>query len=124
MNDSADRAEQRLARLLAATAFLGADLAVLHPVVAVVLALVAATAACDDARLKQGAGDVRVVFGLAADNPSRRLANIGTVEVQPNALGEFLHVLLAQTVVRALSACFGAVVASLDTADQELPIEV
>jgi hypothetical protein len=88
------------------------------------LALVPAAAAYRDARLKQGAGDVRVIFGLSADDPSRRRAHVRTVEIQANALDEFLHGLLAQAVVRALGARLGAVVASLDTADQELPIDV
>jgi hypothetical protein len=113
-----------LARLLAAAALLGADLAVLHPVVAVQLALVAAAAACGDACPKHGASDVRVVSGLAADDPSRRRAYVRTVEIQANALSEFLHALLAEAVVRALGARLGAVTASLYTADQELPIDV
>jgi hypothetical protein len=113
-----------LACLLAASALLGADPAVLHPLVGVVLALLAAAAADHDAGPKQSTVDVRVVFGLAADDPFRRRAHIGTVEVQPNAPGELLQVFLAQARICALGARLGAVTASLDATDQGLPFEV
>src|SRR5687767_2208802 len=115
---SGDRGEQLLARPLAATALLGADPAVLHPMRGVDLALVGATAARLDACSEHCAGYLCVIASSAADDASRRRTDVGAVEVQPNTGCELLDVFLAEAVVRALGARLGAVGARLDTADQ------
>ena len=98
--ESGDRLEQFLAGLLAAAALLGARAAVLHAVLGVLLALVAAAAARGDARLQHRAGQVGVVLGLPADDALGRRADVSAVEIQADALGQLSRV--------KRSACFGA----------------
>jgi hypothetical protein len=76
----------------------------LDPVLGVVLAFVAGAPAGGYAGLNNSARDVRVVLRLPADDVSGRRAHVGTVETQPNALDEALHVLFAQGLVGALRA--------------------
>ncbi len=116
--------EKLLARPLAATALFGANLAVLHAVLSVLLALVAATATHGDASLQDGARDIRVVLGLATDDSSCGSAHVSTVQVNADALGQVLNISLTEAVVGALRARLRAVVTRLDTAHQQLLVDV
>jgi hypothetical protein len=70
---------------LAAPAGLGAHSAVLvHP--GMLLALVAAALAGDNAGLQEWLDDVSVVLGLAADDPDSSAADVGALQAQPDAL--------------------------------------
>src|SRR5439155_6894313 len=89
------RREQAPARLLAAPALLGADLAVLHHL-CVALAFITTALARGDARLQQRPGQVGVVLGLSGDDPAHGATDIGAVQVQADALGETLEVALRQ----------------------------
>src|SRR4051812_47225280 len=118
-----DPGEQLLARLLAATALLGAAPAVLHSVGGVDFALVGAGAARRDARSEHGARDLGVVARPAADDAPRCRADVGAVEVQADAGCEVLDAFLGEAGVRALGARLRAVGAGLDAADEQVGIE-
>ncbi len=88
--------------------------------VGVLLALVAARATCRDTSLQLRSDDAPVGLCLAQDEPPRRLADIGTVEVQADAPDERIEVLLfAETGVGARGARLRAIEASLDAFEQE-----
>src|SRR5215208_7841870 len=80
------RGQQVVAGLLAATAGLGAEPAVLvHP--GMPLAFVPAALADGHTRLEHRPGHVGVVLGLTADHPQRSRADIRAVQAQTDALG-------------------------------------
>src|SRR5579859_6485273 len=82
------------AGLLAASAGLSADPAVLH--IGMPLALIAAALADGYAGLQQRPDEAGVVLRLAADHPCGGGADIDAVQAQPDAPDHLGHVLLAQ----------------------------
>ena len=109
---SRDRREDVVAGLLAVTASLGARSAVLI-VGGVVLALVAAQTASLGARLKGGPRHLRLEGRLTGEDPTRGIAHVCAVEVEPDAAGEGLGVVLAEAGVRASCATLSTVEAGL-----------
>jgi hypothetical protein len=109
---SRDRREDVVAGLLAVTASLGAHPAVLI-VGGVVLALVAAQTASLGARLEGGPRHLRLEGRLTGEDPTRRIAHVSAVEVEPDAAGEGLGVVLAEAGVRASCATLSTVEAGL-----------
>jgi hypothetical protein len=106
---SAHLGQQLVARLLAAPTRLGADAAVLHAVLSVLLALVATALAglheCGD-EVPAGIG---VVLGLARHHVRGSRAAVRAVEVQPDALDEAGDVRFRKTCIRAGGAGMAAV---------------
>ena len=88
-------AEHLLAGLLAVSAGLGADLAVLvHLGVAV--ALIAAALARLGADLQHRLGQIGVVARVPRQHPARHVADVGAVEVGADALAQLIDHVLAQ----------------------------
>lgn len=58
--------------------------------------------------------------GTSGSDPSRDVANVGTIQVQPDALGQRCHLLLAQARVSAGRTCLRAGIALLDAADERV----
>ena len=104
-----DRGEDVVACPLAAAASLGAHPAVLHAVLAVLPALVAANAARLGARPEGCAGRPGLEGRLAGEDPARGVAHVGAVEVEPYAAGQRLGVVLPEAGVGAGCAALGAV---------------
>src|SRR6266511_2399170 len=119
---SPDRCQHLLADLLASTAHLGAHAAMLMHL-RVSLTLVTAYLARLRARLYDRSGQVPVVPGLPGEQPGRRLAHVGAVQVQPRALDQVGDHLLAQVRVRACGACLPALQAGVDTTRQQLLVQ-
>src|SRR5205085_3423837 len=115
--------EQLTARLLAAPTRLRADPAVLV-MVCVALTLVAAALTCLRAGFDDRARHVRVVFRLPRGHPTGGGADIRTVEIEPDALREHLHVLFAEAGVGAHRAGLRAGVALVDAAGQDVSVDV
>jgi hypothetical protein len=109
---SRDRREDVVAGLLAVTASLGAHPAVLI-VGGVVLALVAAQTASLGTRLEGGPRHLRLEGRLTGEDPTRGIAHVSAVEVEPDAAGEGLGVVLAEAGVRASCATLSTVEAGL-----------
>jgi hypothetical protein len=84
----AQAGEQIVARLLAAAACLGADLAVVV-LVGVARAPVTTGFARGGTRLEGGPGDVGVVAGVARGRRGGRVADVGAAGVCSDALGQF-----------------------------------
>ena len=96
-------------------AFFGTLLACLGAPLAMIDLVLAALRAAGFANLRANAADILHKPRIPAHKGRSRPADLGAVFVQPNALGHFLHVLLAQagvgTVLALLStayACFDA----------------
>lgn len=102
------------ASFLTATARLGADPAVLHAVLGVLSTLLAAGPTGSDAGLKLGRDHIPIGFGLPRDNVACRGADIGAIQVEPDAAHQHLHLLLTQAGVGAHLAGTGAVVAGFN----------
>jgi hypothetical protein len=118
----AHRREQIATRLLAATANLRADAAVVM-VRRVALALHGARTTRDDARLDRCPDDAQIDFGLAGQDAADAVADVGAVEIEPDGPGQVQRVRLAKTGVRAAGAGGGTVVAVVNTAQQQVPIQ-
>src|SRR5689334_17788267 len=87
--------EQIATGLLTAAANLRADAAVVM-VGGVPLALLGARTTGDHARLERGADDSDVGFGLTGQHSADAVADIGAVEIEPDAPDELRHVRLAK----------------------------
>src|ERR671914_206010 len=114
--------EQIAARLLAATANLSADPAVVM-VGRVTIALLGAGTTRDNARLDRCTHDTELGLGLTGHDPAGRVAHVGAVETEPNAPHELGHVRLAEAGVRAAGARGGTVEALVTAAHEEVPIK-
>lgn len=114
-------AQERLARLLASTAGLGAHPAVLV-VVGVALALRSTAPAGIPARRERGAGEVGVVTGLARQDAAGGVAEIGAPEVGGDATPELTHRLLPEARVCTCGAGRHAVEARLDARGERLRV--
>ena len=118
----AHRREQIATRLLAATADLRADAAVIM-VRRVALALNGARTTHDDARLDRCPNDAQIDFGLAGQDAADRVADIGAVEIEPDGPDQLQCVWLAKTGVGAAGARGGTVVAVVNTAQEQVTIQ-
>ena len=116
-----DRGDQVAAGLVAATADLGADAAVLV-VGRVLLALVGAGAAGYRARFDRRAEDAEIGLGLPAEDSAGGTAGIGAVEAEANAADQLLYVRLAEVGVGAACARSRAVDALVDTAQKQVAV--
>lgn len=112
---------QLVAGLLAAAACFGADAAVLHAMLAVLIALVAADLAGRCAGFEGGADHLRLRGRLPGDDPAGGVTDIGAVQVEPDAAVEHLRFLLAEAGVGAGSTGLGTVEASLAACSEGLP---
>jgi hypothetical protein len=65
-----------------------------------------------------------VVLGLTGDNPAGRLADVGAIQVQPDAPAQLGDRLLCKTSVGAGSADLGALEAPRETAGQGVTVEL
>jgi hypothetical protein len=117
-----DRGDQVPACLVAATADLGADAAVLV-VARVLLALVGAGAAGHRAPLDRRAEDAEIGLGLPDEDSAGGIAGIGAVEAEANAADQLLYVRLAEVGVGAARARSRAVDALVDTAQKQVAVE-
>src|SRR5699024_10350330 len=109
---SADRGQQLGAGLLAATASLGADLAVLVHA-RMLLALLGAGLARRLTGLEQCTVEGIVLARLTGQDSAGRLADVGAILVQADALGQLRHLVLGQAGVRAGGTGLGALEAGL-----------
>ena len=89
----------------------------------VALALFGARTAHDDARLDRRSDDAQIDFGLAGQDAADAVADVGAVEVEPDAPGEVQSVRLAKAGIRAGGARGGTVVAVVDRAQQQVAIQ-
>ena len=117
-----ERCDQVVAGLIAATADLGADAAVLV-VGRVLLAFLGAGAAGHCARLDRRAEDAEIGLGLPDEDSAGGVAEIGAVEAEANAADELQYVRLAEVGVRTARAHSRAVDALVDTAQKQVAVE-
>ncbi len=80
--------DERVTGLLTGSAGLSTHTTVLHAVLSMSLALVTAKAADGRAGLESGRDDLRLQCCLARDDAARCVAEIGTIEIEPDAAGE------------------------------------
>lgn len=102
-----------LADLLASLAGGPADTAMLVHL-RMLLAFLAADTAGDDTGLKLSPQKLGDRIGLAPEDARGGLAYVGAVEVEPNALGQHLHLLFSQAGIGAKGAGVGALHAGID----------
>ena len=117
-------AAERVARLLALAAGLGADAAVRHCVGVVPLALLTADAAGCCARLAGGGSEWSRERGLAGADAPGRVAQIGAVAIAAEAAGEPHGVRPTETGGGAGGAGLGAGEAGADAGDQRVGASV
>ncbi len=84
----------------------------------VLLALITANAAGFGARLERRPSQPGLEGRLAGDDPARGVADVGAVEVEPDAAGERLGVILPKAGVGAGGAALGTVAAGLNALHQ------
>src|SRR2546423_3628952 len=84
------------------------------------VALLAADITGERAGIEHSHGDFAVVPGAARDHGAGRGADIRAIEIEPDALDEGLHVLLAKARIHAGGAALRAVAAGLDTAGERI----
>ena len=72
------------------------------------------------ARLQRGDDHLLVASGPASSDAARSYADVGAVEVQPDALPKVSNHLLGQACVSARGAALGAAVALLDAANERI----
>jgi hypothetical protein len=88
----------------------------------VAIALLCASATCDNTGLERGAYNADIGLGLTGHDPARRVAHVGAVKVEPNAPHELGHVRLAEAGVGAAGARGGTVETLVDAAEEEVAI--
>jgi hypothetical protein len=104
---------------LAAFAALGADAAMfVHPGMG--LAFLSADAARHRTSFQRNADDALVRARPTASDFSCRLAHVGAVKIEPNALCEFENLLLSKASVRTRNAGLRTIKTLFDAADQGL----
>ena len=119
----ADRYDQLVARLLAATTDGGAD-ATVFVVRGVAIAFLGTGKAghrtgFDDPPHQPGIGR-----GLPRDDPAGCLARVGAVEVEPDTAAELGEVALAETSICAGGTAGGAIEALLDATQEQVAIQL
>lgn len=92
----------------------------LHPLLAVTLALLRTCVTSLDAGADDGTQRARVLLGLSTHDSAGGLADVGAVEIGADALVQGRDVLLAQACVRAGRARRRAVVTGLDATREEM----
>ena len=117
-----ERGEHALAGLLAATACLGADAAMLHAVRSVVFTLVAAGLADYRTGLQQGARDGYLECGLSCQDAHRRRADVGAVEIEPDAVDTCQDLRLSEAGVGAGATGLRAVVTGVNAGNERIAI--
>jgi hypothetical protein len=117
----AHRGEQFAACLLAAATNLSADAAMVV-MRRVEIALLGASATCDNTCHDCGAYDPNIGLGLTGHHPPGRVAHVGTVEVEPNAPHQLGHVILAKACVSAAGARDGTLETRVNAAQQDVTI--
>lgn len=117
--NAADRLNGLLAGLFAATARFCTDAAVLM-LGRMTLALLGAQAACNAARFENGNQRALVAACPAGRNASCGVADIGAVEIEPDALTQHLDFLFSEARVSAGGTGLRAVVAFFDTPHQRV----
>src|SRR2546423_13790170 len=121
--DSKD-CDQRPAGLLAAPAGLLADFAVHHPHLRVELALGPADVAARGAGLQRRPGQLPVEFGGPGDDPTRRLADVGTVHTEVDTPAQVRNTLLGNAGIGAGRARLGAADTFVDARGKRVGIDV
>ncbi len=114
---SVNRADGLSAGLLAASAGVGADLAVLVHF-GVARTFLGAEFAGGRARLDHLAQQILIRPGATGSQTSRHLAYVGAIHVEPDALPELIDHLLGQAGVGARDAGLGAGVTFVDAANE------
>src|SRR4029453_2262857 len=120
---SAKTAQQVDAGLLATAAGFGADAAMLMHA-GVGFAFCGAACAGDTAGLQEGSGDVGVVAGVPGQHRAGRAADVGAVQVGPDALRQLRNHVLAEAGVGARRTGFAASEARMDTGRPLLSINI
>jgi hypothetical protein len=110
--------DEFVAGLLTVPARLGADAAMLHAVLSVHLALVAAKSASGRARLESGRDQLRLERRLPRHDVTGGIAEVGTVEVEPDAARERFRVALSQTCISARRTGLRAVETGADAVQE------
>jgi hypothetical protein len=101
----------------AAAARFGADAAMfVHP--GVLFAFLGAQSACRRADIQHSADHLFVRSGTPRRDPPGDVADVGAVQIKPDALGERFHVVLGQASVGTGRASLSAGIALFDAADQ------
>jgi len=90
----------------------------------VLLALGAAGAARDRAGFKLAADQTPIRLGLPRQQPARRVADIGTIEVETDATNQHLQILLGETGISAGSAGLRTLKAGLDALRQRAEVHL
>jgi hypothetical protein len=117
----AHRGEQFSTCLLAAATNLSADTAVVV-MCRVEFTLLGASTTCNNTCLDCGTCDPDIGLGLTGHHPSGRVAQVGTVEVEPNAPHQLGDVRLAEACVSAAGACDRTLETRVDAAQQDVTI--
>lgn len=102
-------AQEGVACLLTLPAGLSADTAMLHTMLGMPLTLVATEPAGGRARLKRGSNHFPVDLCLPGNNAPGGITQIGAVEIESDAAGEHLGILLTKTRISAGRTCLRAV---------------
>ena len=89
----------------------------------VAFALLGARTTGDHARLEPGAGDADVGFGLAGQDAADAVADIGAVEIEPDAPDQLRHVWLAKAGVGAGGTRGRTVEALVNTEQQQVALQ-
>lgn len=116
-----DRPQELLAGFGAAAAAVGAGPAVLV-LLSVPVALLGADEASRPARFELTADEARVGLGLAREDAPGGGADVGTVEVEPDAAAEHPHLLFCEAGIGAGDAALLAFEAGVDTGDQRVEV--
>ena len=117
-----DQRKNVVASLLAPTASVGADAAMLV-VLGVPLAFLGADTAGLRARFDHLAGELRLEGGLPRQDATRRLADIRAVEVEPDTADKLLNGRLTEAGVGATGAGRRAADALVDTARERVAVD-
>jgi hypothetical protein len=87
------------------------------------LAFLATDAAGRRAGFDRCTEEAEIGCGLARDDAAGRVADVGTVEVEPNAADQLLHVFLTEAGVGAARARSGTVETLVDTTQERAALE-
>jgi hypothetical protein len=119
----AESRQDVVACLLASTTDLGAQAAVLV-MGSVPLALLCTCKARHHTRFDRCANEAEIWQRLPREDAAGRVADVGAVEIEPNATYQILQIVLAEASVGARSAADGTVEALANTTQEHLAIQV
>src|SRR5699024_3357250 len=120
--DSADGGQKVGAGLLTTAAGISTDFAVLVHV-RVLLALIGAFLACSPAGLQQGLDGRQVLAGASAEDGAGGLADIGTIEIEPDRVAQVSDHVLSKAGIRAGGAGLGSFKTGGDTVGEFLHVK-